>query len=904
MMPNSSVRRTAGHVALLLCVYRNALTAFLCLGSAAAAAQTPGPPVGRDVQAARTNRPPVIDGRINDESWTVAEPASDFTQRDPDEGKAPSERTEIRFLYDDAALYVAARMFDREPGRIARRLSTRDNGADADVLSVYLDPMRDRLTGAIFRVSAANVQQDQILYNDTWTDSSWDAVWESAVSIDESGWSAELRIPLSQLRFPGGDAQTWGVNVERHIRRKNENAWLAMVPKNQNALASRMLNLTGLNGLKPSRRLELLPYAAGRGEFVAPRRAGNPFNDGSRSFASAGLDMKWGLSSNLTINATVNPDFGQVEVDPAVVNLTAFETFFQEKRPFFLEGSQIFNNFGRGGSNDFWGFNNSEPQIFYSRRIGRTPQLGASGEYTDSPTATTILGAAKLTGKTMGGWSMGFLDAVTGEETAQIRNGLASSESVVEPLSNYSVVRVQRDIGRRAGIGLLTTAVNRQLATDGLRDGLPSGAYVYGTDAYLFLDSKRDWVVTGNLAGSTVMGTPTVISRLQRSPQRYYQRPDAPHVTFDPTRSSLSGFTGRINLNRNQGLWKINSALWTGSPGFESNDLGFHSTGDRAGAHTVFQFRSVTPTRLSRQWSAWVAKWWNWNYARELQGDGVNTQGYWQFLNYWNVNGNTGWRRRVLDDRLTRGGPSTAAPGGGFWNVNVNSDSRKRALFGWNANYSWSDAGGWSQSSSASVTIKPATSVIINVGPSWNQSHVIAQYVRSVTDANATDTYGGRYVFGTLNQTQVSMQTRVSVILTPKISIQLYAQPLLAAGAYVGFKELARPRTYDFTPYGTAGSVLSYDPAARIYSVDPDGTAGAAPDFTFGNPDFNLKSLRVNAVFRWEMKPGSTFYGVWTRQQQDVGNPGVFAPGRDARAMFGAPGDDVILFKMAYWIGR
>jgi hypothetical protein len=892
-MPKSRFRRTAGRLATLL-----------CLSCSAAAAQTPESAPDRDVRAARTPQPPVIDGRLTDEEWALAEPAGDFTQRDPDEGKAPSERTEVRFLYDDEALYVAARMFDGEPARITRRLSTRDNSADADVLSIYLDPMRDRLTGAIFRVSAANVQQDQILYNDTWTDGSWDAVWESAVAVDEGGWSAEMRIPLSQLRFPGGDRQIWGVNVERHIRRKNESAWLQMVPKNQTGLASRMINLTGLDGLKPSRRFELLPYVAGRSEFLAPARAGNPFNDGSRLFASAGLDMKWGLSSNLTINATVNPDFGQVEVDPAVVNLTAFETFFQEKRPFFLEGSQIFNNFGRGGSNDFWGFNNSEPQIFYSRRIGRAPQLSVSGDYTDVPTATTILGAAKLTGKTMGGWSMGFLEAVTGEEHARIRTGLADGASIVEPLSNYSVVRVQRDVGRRAGIGLLTTAVNRQLATAAARDGLPSSAYVYGTDAYLFLDSRRDWVVTGNIAGSTVTGTPAVMTRLQRAPQRYFQRPDAPHVRFDPGRTSLSGFTGRVNLNRNQGLVRVNAALWTGSPGFESNDLGFHSTGDRAGAHAVVLWRSVTPGRFSRSWSMWGAKWWNWNFARELQGDGWNGQGYWQFLNYWNVNGNVGVRRRVLDDRLTRGGPSTVAPGGGFWNFNLNSDSRKWISFGANANYNWNDAGGWSKSSSAGINIKPSASVIVNVGPAWNESHAIAQYVRSVADATATGTYGGRYVFGALDQTQLSMTTRLSVILTPAISIQVYAQPLLAAGDYLGFKELARPRTYDFTEYGAHAGSLAYDAASRVYTVDPDGGDGIAPAFTFDNPDFNLKSLRVNAVFRWEMKPGSTFYAVWTRQQRDLANPGVSSPGRDVRAMFAAPGDDVLLFKMAYWIGN
>src|SRR5688572_3196257 len=368
-----------------------------------AAGQTDAAPApSLELRAVRAPRPPVIDGKLTDESWAQVQPASNFTQRDPDEGKPATERTEVRFLYDDEALYVGARLFDAEAHLIARRLSRRDNSADADLLSVYLDPMHDRLTGAVFRVSASNVQQDSILYNDSWQDGSWDAVWDSQVTVDDDGWSVEMRIPLSQLRFPLAERHTWGVNVERFIRRKNEYAWLRMVPKNESGVASKMLDLTGLDGVRPRRNLELLPYTAARAEFVQPSRPGNPFNDGARAFGAAGVDMKWAVNSNLRLNATVNPDFGQVEVDPAVVNLTAFETFFEEKRPFFLEGSQIFTNFGYGGSNNYWGFNTSEPTMFYSRRIGRAPQLSASGDFVDAPTATTILGATKLTGKKIG----------------------------------------------------------------------------------------------------------------------------------------------------------------------------------------------------------------------------------------------------------------------------------------------------------------------------------------------------------------------------------------------------------------------------------------------------------------------------------------------------------------------
>ena len=326
------------------------------------------------VQAVRVATAPRIDGHLDDEAWQAVTPATEFTQRDPDEGQPATERTEMRVVYDDAALYVGVRLHDREAGRIVRRLSRRDDFPDADRFTVYFDPHHDHLTGAMFTVSAAGSQADAIVYNDTWEDNSWDAVWDAAVSTDTEGWTVEMRIPFSQLRFPRAERDAWGINAARFIQRRNESDWLQLVPKKENGLASRMAHLTGVQGLRPPRQFEVVPYTVGRAEFIEPDAPGDPFNDGSRLFAGLGADLKYGLSSNFTLNAAINPDFGQVEVDPAVVNLTAFETFYSEKRPFFIEGSQIFGNFGQSGSNSFWGFNSAVPTIFYSRRIGRAPQ--------------------------------------------------------------------------------------------------------------------------------------------------------------------------------------------------------------------------------------------------------------------------------------------------------------------------------------------------------------------------------------------------------------------------------------------------------------------------------------------------------------------------------------------------
>ncbi|MGH8639920.1 MAG: DUF5916 domain-containing protein, partial [Burkholderiales bacterium] len=480
--------------------------------------------------------------------------------------------------------------------------------------------------------------------------------------IDESGWSLEIRIPYSQLRFPAAEKHTFGINAMRYIQRKNERAWLVHVPKTESGLASRLGHLEGLSGVSPHRTLELLPYVVSRGEFVAPSAANDPFNDGARMFGGAGVDLKYRMSSNLSLDGTINPDFGQVEVDPAVVNLTAFETFFEEKRPFFIEGANIFDNFGRTGANNFWGFNRSEPQLFYSRRIGRSPQGPADGEFVDRPTSSTILGAAKLTGKTRNGWSVGVLEAVTAREQARMVTSGSQAETEVEPLSSYFVGRAQREIGRRGAFGLLATAVNRDLRAPWLRERLAAQAYVAGLDGHYFLDAKRDWVVTGRVAGSHLNGSTEAVSELQQASQRYFHRPDAPHLVFDPARTAMSGWTGSASLNRQSGVHGVNAALWAVSPGFESGDAGFHFNGDRGGMHVAYQWRNPRPNRFSRERFVAVAKWYTWNFARELQGDGIHTFGNVQFRNYWTVFGNGFLFRGVQDDRATRGGPSMASP--------------------------------------------------------------------------------------------------------------------------------------------------------------------------------------------------------------------------------------------------
>ena len=853
------------------------------------------------VRAERRATPIVLDGKLDEPAWQTATPGTQFSQSYPNAGQPPTQRTEVRVLYDDAALYVGVRLFDTHPDSIAAQLARRDaSGIYSDWVHVIIDSYYDRRTAFRFTVNPMGVKKDVYTSNDGSEDINWDAVWEVETRVDAEGWAAEYRIPFSQLRFgtSASAERRWGFQVMRDIARNNERASFARWVPQEAGFVSRFGDLTGLVDIPNPSRLEIMPYVSSK-LTSAPGDKLNPFYESKRFEPSVGGDLRWGIPGGLTLTATVNPDFGQVEVDPAVVNLSAFETFFPEKRPFFLEGSDVFS-FGQVRRNNDYG----GQTFLYSRRIGRTPQRypGGSGvAYFDAPEQTTIAGAAKVTGK-RGPWTIGVMDAVTPEEKARIVTvGGEREETPVEPMSNYFAGRLRRDL--RAGntvVGAMVTHTARKLEGETFDNILPGNAAFAGLD-FEHRWGNREWTISGFTSASRVAGSKAVIGNVQRSSIRYYQRPDADYLEVDPEATSLTGYLSSVALSKT-GKTDFSLSLRDASPGFEINDFGFHGRMDYRSVSTFIGNQSFVPVKMLRSWSRYLYTNHTWNYGGtsifQSLGTGLNAS----FKNFWHVSLGAGFNPEYYNDRLTRGGPVALTRRGWNGNAYVSSDSRKPVVFDGNFFGSGSASGAWSRGGGLSVNARPTSSLSVRFGPQLSANYSVSQYVRGVDDALATETYGRRFVFADLNQTTLSLDTRVEWTLSPTLSLQTYVQPFVSTGRYSEFKEFAEPRTLDFLVYGKdAGTITRSNEG--VFTVDPDGSA-PAPSFTFGDPTFNIRSLRGNAVLRWEYRPGSALYFVWQQQRSDFQPIGDFELGRDVGAIFRTVPTNIFLLKATYWFNR
>jgi hypothetical protein len=854
-----------------------------------------------------------LDGVLDEDVWRAAAAATDFRQQQPDEGKPATQRTEVRFAYDAAALYVGARMFaDGGPAGVQTRLVRRDADPDSDYLELIVDTYHDHVGRLIFRVNPSGVRGDANGLGGGF-DQSWDPVWDVATAIDSLGWTAELRIPFSQLRYAETtEPQTWGLQIWRQANLRNELSMWSWWGRMESGGPSRFGHLAALVIARALGRAELLPYAVGRFASKPVDDPRDPFQEPHALDGRAGLDARVLLTSNLTATATVNPDFGQVEVDPAVVNLSAFETFFQERRPFFVEGAGYF---GFGGLSCFFCSNVSNLGLFYSRRIGRAPQGSgnafAAGPYADVPDNTAILGAAKLTGRTSSGWSIGLMDAVTRRERATVLRADGSLGSVtVEPFTNYFVGRVAKDLrGGATVIRAMGTSVMRELDGPYFRDGLTRRAESFGLSSDMWF-ANRNYRLMAQMAATQASGEPAAILRLQRSSARYFQRPDRGNGSngllsdaYDSSLTALRGVGAYARLAREQGSlrWEISTNLRT--PGFENNDIAFLSRADYWWMSGNVMKQWTKPTSWYRNLFVLGGAQQQYNFDGDLTDRQSHLFAYIQPLNYWDISAFWIHRPALLDDRLSRGGPVLGRARSDFWAANISTDRRKPVVATAFGNVGCTADGDCDHNVEVNLEVRPASNVALSLGPSRGRDESRAQYVTSVPDSTATAFFGHRYVFADLVQRSLSMNTRLNLTLSPDLTFELFVQPLVASGEYSRYKEYTAPRSQQRVVYGEGAGTVIVTPGERdTYTIDPDG-AGPAASFAVEDPSFTLRSLRGNAVLRWEYLPGSTLYLVWARRSASELARGTIVFGEDARALFRGPTENIVLIKLNYWLG-
>ncbi len=859
-----------------------------------------------------------VDGRLDEAAWRRGTPAAGFRQYQPEEGAAATYPTEVWVLYDDEALYIGARM--TQPGGVVAPLARRDQLLDAsgnngsfnslttDKLIIRLDPYHNHLDDVWFEINPAGARGDQLN-----GDPSWDPVWEAAARVDSAGWTAEMRIPFSQLRFSSDDEQTWGLQVWRYIDRLNEQVMWSFRPRGEASGPAFYGHLTGLAMGPQPRQLEVLPYAVA-GSRVERATAGDPYGRDQEFRLGFGADLKYLLTSNLTLDATVNPDFGQVEVDPASLNLSAFETYYDEKRPFFIAGSSAFRF---GGMRCMFCSNTSGLGAFYSRRIGRPPQLDGYVDdisaYADAPENTAILAAAKVTGRTEGDYTVGVLNAVTGRETAEYRIGIDAPEEsqVVEPLTNYFVGRVKKEVrGGATTFGGIVTSTLRRTDDPAVAARLHEHAEAAGFD-WVHTWSGRTYSWMGSVLGSNVAGSPDALARTQRSSAHYFQRPDRSYTgsglfdsRYDTTATSLRGYGMFTRVAKDNGTLMWEAMANVRSPGFEVNDLAFLNRTDYAWLNGNIAGQATTPTAWYRSMFSSFGGYTEFNYDGDRTRGGLQAFYAMELPNYWNVRLMAIHDAPAFDDRRTRGGPVVRRAGYQVGSVQVSTDARNLAVF----DVQIQAARGVADDTRGltvrpGMALKPASNVFIQLSPSYNYDEESAQYVTAIDDATATAFYGRRYVFGFITTETLSLSTRVNWTFTPSLTLQLFAQPFVASGDYSSFREFAEPRTLDKVVYGEDVGSISHDEAAHRYTVDPDG-AGPAESFSFDDPDFTTAALRGTAVLRWEYRPGSTLFFVWTQERAGDDPAGTFDLDRARSTILDGPPRNVFQIKGTYWFGR
>lgn len=840
---------------------------------------------------------PEIDGQMNDSCWNRVVWGNDFIQSEPYENKPPSQQTSFKILFDDNNLYVFIRAFDAEPEKISRQLSRRDN-FDGDLVQINIDSYYDQQTAFSFTASASGVKGDEAVTRDgnNWDDS-WNPVWYLKTSIDEQGWCAEMRIPFSQIRFGKKAEHIWGIQIVRHIFRLDESSTWQFIPKGSPGQVHLYGELHGIKNIKPVRQIEILPYMVARVERFE-KVADNPFLDGRKSTLSAGLDGKAAITNDFTLDFSINPDFGQVEADPSEVNLTAFETYFSERRPFFVEGKSIYQF---EPSNSIVIHNMQADNLFYSRRIGRLPHYYpdlSANEYAEVPEATTILGALKLSGKTKTGLAIGILESVTANEHAIIENNGNRRKESVEPLTNYFVGRLQKDFNKgETVLGGIFTAVNRDIKNPALND-LPSSAYTGGID-FSHQWNDRTWYVTGNMEFSYIKGKQEAMLAAQQSSARYFQRPDASHLAVDSARTSLAGYGGTFKFGRlSKKKLQFETSFTLRSPGLEFNDIGYMRYSDVIHHGTWVAYYLRDPFSIFRNFYLNTNYWMYWDFSGKRLSAFTNLNFNAQFKNRWSINGSFTRMGENISTNLLRGGPSFKLPGGQEMNLNITTDQSKKFIFNIGNYHDLGDLKSYRYHEYwTGITFKPVNALSLTVDPAYSTTNRELQYVETAQMQGSP-----RYLFATLDQKTASFTVRLNYTLSPELSLEYYGQPFISAGKFTRFKQTTIPHAKRFRDRfrNFSAEELSFQPSDNSYSIDENRDGN--PDYSFDNPDFNFRQFRSNLVIRWEYLPGSTLFLVWSQGRTNTASDGVFSYGHDMQELFTTQPHNVFLIKLSYWL--
>ncbi|MDN3657606.1 DUF5916 domain-containing protein [Ferruginibacter paludis] len=823
---------------------------------------------------------PKLDGVLNDACWNTGEWAGEFKQWIPAEGKQPSQSTFFKILYDDENLYVAVRAVDHEPKKIQRKAGRRDEFA-GDVIGICFDSYHDHRTGFEFDVTAAGQKYDAILTNPMVGDANWNAVWYAKTAMEDSAWTTEMRIPLSQLRYSSEKNQVWGLHFWRWINRlQEESDW-----EQQSFTGPGMLylfgELKGISNLPKSQRIELL--VSGLSKMKTFQKDPNNIfaSKGHVSSSTVGLDAKIGLSSNFTVDLSINPDFGQVEADPSVMNLTAFEPLFEEKRPFFLEGKNIFS------------FDIDDLSLFYSRRIGHAPSympgLGPN-EYLKMPDNTTILSAAKLSGKTQKGLSVVVLQSLTANERASISTPSGGKKVTVEPLTNYFVGRMQQDYRNgNTVLGGIFTSTNRFFSDPHL-NFINHNAFTGGLDL-LHQWKDKEFFVDAKVTASNINGSTEAISDLQLSSARYFQRPDA--YRFDSTLTQLSGIGGKIKIGKgSKGLWRYSTDLTFRSPTLELNDIGYMQTADLIKQGNAVSYFVNTPVAVFRTYTIGLKQNNNWDFKGHYLSSDYTLTTYLEFLNRWNVTSALNHISQSLDIRQLRGGEALLIPPSWMESILVKSDFAKKVAFNFQGSYFFENKRGKYFLVSPGITVQPINTLKLSLNLNYTSNMDQLQY----TDAFFSS--GKRApVLARIDQHDLGATFRIDYNITNNLSLQYYGSPFASVGKFNSFKKVVQPKNsiYSNRFQALSTSVLQSD----NYLVDDNGDG--VTDIIIHNPDFNFYQFRSNFVFRYEYRPGSQLYFVWSNDRTNFINPGSNSVTDIHSQLSKVFPTNIFLVKLNYW---